>query len=134
MGYRRFKIGCVFAKYDLFKPTIFIQHSINVHFCINLTQFYINFLRPEHQVELYGSRSTPKMLRFQPIPSFSFMLSIVSLMSIDLQHFSNIYSSWNICNFYELGSPIRPITGRPKFPNFGSLLRFLSRILHVLLF
>ena len=43
---------CVFAEYDLFKPSIFIQ---NFYICIiffNLTQFYINFSKQEHQIEL----------------------------------------------------------------------------------
>ena len=52
MGYRRFQIGCVFAEYDPFKPTIFIQHFIYIDFRINLTHFYINFSRQEHQIEL----------------------------------------------------------------------------------
>ena len=44
LEYRRFQIGCVFAEHDRFKPTIFIQNIIYIDFCINLTQFYINFL------------------------------------------------------------------------------------------
>ena len=43
-GYRRFQIGCVFAEYNLFKPTIFKQNFIYIIFCKNLTQFKINFL------------------------------------------------------------------------------------------
>ena len=52
LGYRRFQICCVFAEYDLLKPTIFIQNIIYIDFRINLTQFYINFSRQEHQIEL----------------------------------------------------------------------------------
>ena len=43
---------CIFAEYDPFKTTIIIQHFIKIDFCINLTQFYINFSRQEHQIEL----------------------------------------------------------------------------------
>ena len=43
-----FYIGCVFAEYDLFKPTIFIQNCIYMNLSIILTQFYINFSRQEH--------------------------------------------------------------------------------------
>ena len=42
-GLSRFPIGCVFAEYDLFKPTTFIQNIININICINLTPFNINF-------------------------------------------------------------------------------------------
>ena len=31
LGYLRFQIGCVFAKYDLFKPTISIQNYIYIY-------------------------------------------------------------------------------------------------------
>ena len=49
--YNHFQIGCVFAKYDLFKPITFIQNCIYIYmnFRINLTKFYINFLRQEHK-------------------------------------------------------------------------------------
>ena len=72
------KSGCVFAEYYLFKPTIFIQNFIYIHFRIILTQFYINFSRQEHQIELLWvlSRSISKMLRFQPIPLFNFSFTV----------------------------------------------------------
>ena len=45
----RFQIGCVFVEYDLYNiSTTFIQNYIYMHFRINLTQFYINFSRQEH--------------------------------------------------------------------------------------
>ena len=50
----------VFAKYDLFKPTIFIQNLAYDDFCINLTKFFINFSRQKHQIERARSRSSPK--------------------------------------------------------------------------
>ena len=35
-----------------------------MNFCINLTQFYINFSRQKHQIELlWVDQSTPEMLR-----------------------------------------------------------------------
>ena len=52
--YRRFQNGCVFVEYDLFNDTIFIQNCIYIHFRINLslTEFYIKFLRQEHQIDV----------------------------------------------------------------------------------
>ena len=50
MGYNRFQIGCVFAEYDLFKPTTFIQNCIYMNFRIISTQFYIDFSRQEHHI------------------------------------------------------------------------------------
>ena len=45
MGYSRFKIGCVFIEYDMFKPTTFIQNSIYMNFRMNLTlHFFCRFL------------------------------------------------------------------------------------------
>ena len=38
LGYLRFQISCIFAEYDLFKSTIFIQNFICMNFRINLTQ------------------------------------------------------------------------------------------------
>ena len=78
MRYRLFQICCVIAEYDLIKTKIFIQHFIYMNFRTNLTQFYINFSRQEHQIEStlnYGSRSTSKMLWFQPIPLLFFLYS-----------------------------------------------------------
>ena len=70
-----FQIGCVFAEYDQFKPTISIQNCIFWNFCINVTQFYINFSRQEHQIyNFHGLRSRAKVISFQPIPSFIFPL------------------------------------------------------------
>jgi len=45
LEYYRFQIGCLFAEFDLFKPTSFIQNCININFRINLTKLYINFSR-----------------------------------------------------------------------------------------
>ena len=52
MGYNRFQIGCVFVENDLFKPATFVQNSIGMNFGINLIQFYINFSRQEHQIDV----------------------------------------------------------------------------------
>ena len=52
LGYRCFQIACIFVEYDSFKPTIFIQNFKYIDFCINLTQFHINFSRQEYQIEL----------------------------------------------------------------------------------
>ena len=47
VGCCRFQIGCVFVEYDLFNTTTY-QNCICMNFCINITQFYINFSRQEH--------------------------------------------------------------------------------------
>ena len=49
LGYLRFQISCIFAEYDLFKPTVSIQKCTYMNFRI-LTQFYINFSRQDHQI------------------------------------------------------------------------------------
>jgi len=49
-GISSFQIGCLFAEYDRFKPTTFIQNCIYINFRIDLTQFYISFSRQEHQI------------------------------------------------------------------------------------
>jgi len=52
LGYRCFQIGWVFVEYDLFNTTSLIKNLTYIHFGIILTQFYINFSRQEHQIEL----------------------------------------------------------------------------------
>ena len=52
MGYSCLQIGCVFGEYDPFKLTILIQNFMYIDFRTILTQFYINFSRQEHQIEL----------------------------------------------------------------------------------
>ena len=49
-----FHICSLFVEYDLFKTLIQIAHEIYIYmsFGITLTQFYINFLRQKHQIEL----------------------------------------------------------------------------------
>jgi len=51
-GTTRFQIGCVFAEYDLFKPTTYKQNCIYMNFRIILTQFDINFSRQDHQIDV----------------------------------------------------------------------------------
>ena len=63
-----FQIGCVFAKYDPIKPTIFIQiftHRFSYKFDTVLHQFLETETSDRTRMR---SRSTPEMLRFQPIP------------------------------------------------------------------
>ena len=69
MGYRRFQIDFVFVEFDLFNATTFIQNCIFMNFRINLTQFYINFSKQEHQIEL-----SLVAISFQPIPPLIFPL------------------------------------------------------------
>ena len=52
MRYSRFQIGCVIVEYDLFNATTFIQNLTDVLFGIILTQFYVNFSRKEHQINV----------------------------------------------------------------------------------
>jgi len=47
--YSRFQIGCVIDEYDLFNTTTFIQ---NARIGIILTQFYVNFSRQEHKIDV----------------------------------------------------------------------------------
>ena len=59
MGNRRFQIGLVFVEYNLFNTTTCIQNCIYMNFRINLTQFYINFSRQEHQIDSQVLSYTP---------------------------------------------------------------------------
>ena len=61
-GYHRFHIGCIFAEYDLSKPTT--QNCIYMNFRIILSQFLYQFLKT----------GTPEILRFHSIPSLIFPL------------------------------------------------------------
>ena len=38
--------------FSILKPTTYIQNCIYMNFRINLTQFYINFSRQEHQIDV----------------------------------------------------------------------------------
>ncbi len=40
------------SEYDQFKPTTFIQNCMYINFRIYLTQFYINFSRQEHPIDV----------------------------------------------------------------------------------
>ena len=52
VGYSHFQIGCVFVEYNLYNSTNLIQNIIYTRFGITLTQFYINFSRQEHQIDV----------------------------------------------------------------------------------
>ena len=52
MRYSRFQIGCVIVEYDLFNATTFIQNLTDVLFGIILTQFYVNFSKQEHKINV----------------------------------------------------------------------------------
>ncbi len=59
-NYTKIQIGFVFVEYDLFIPTTSIQQYIFMNFRIDLTRFYINFSRQEHQIDvLYVLSYTP---------------------------------------------------------------------------
>ena len=63
------QIGCVFVECDLFYTTTFIKNYI-YEFSYKETQFYINFLRQEHQEHLIG---IIQLLRFS-----GFILHLIS--------------------------------------------------------
>ena len=69
MRYSRFQIGCVIVEYDLFNATTFIQNLTYAFFGIILTQFYVNFSRQEHKIDVLQV-----MLKTYPIPPFIFPL------------------------------------------------------------
>ena len=50
--YSHFQIGCVIDEYDLFNATTFTQNLTYVLFGIILTQFYVNFSRQEHKIDV----------------------------------------------------------------------------------
>ena len=52
MGYNRFEIGCIIVEYDLFDATTFIQNLTFVRFGIISTQFYVNFTRQKHIINV----------------------------------------------------------------------------------
>ena len=45
-------IGCIIVEYDLFNATTFIQNLTFVCFGIISTQFYVNFLRQKHIINV----------------------------------------------------------------------------------
>ena len=59
----------------LFNTTNFIPNLVYARFGVILTQFYVNFSRQEHQIDMsYRYRSKPENLRFHSIPPFIFPL------------------------------------------------------------
>ena len=59
MGYSSFQIGGVIVEYCPLSITTFIRNLTFIRFGIILTEFYINFSRPEHQIDvLYVSFKT----------------------------------------------------------------------------
>ena len=52
MGYSSFQIGCIIVEYGLFNTTTLIPNLIYIRFGIIFTQFYINFSRQEHQIDV----------------------------------------------------------------------------------
>ena len=55
-----------------------------MNFRIILTQFYINFSRQEHQIEVLYVCTTPEILRFNPIPPFIFPLQSLTKESLSI--------------------------------------------------
>ena len=67
MGYSHFQIGCVFAEYDLFKPTTFIQ-LYTYEFSHKFDTVLYQFLETGASDRCLMYHLTPEILRFQPIP------------------------------------------------------------------
>ena len=92
VGYRSFQIGFVFVEYDLLNTTTSIHSCIYMNFRINLTQFYINFLRQKRQIDvLYVSFNAwdSQVLFYTPF-QFSFTVPLNSqrcLLRVDLKEF-----------------------------------------------
>ena len=73
----------VFVEYDLFNITNLIQNLTYIGFGIIFRQFYINFSRQEHQIELlYVSINSRDSHGFRPIPPFIFPLQSHHLIFI----------------------------------------------------
>ena len=51
-GISSFQIGYIFVEYNLWNTPTLIQNCIYMNLRINLVQFYINFSRQEHQIEV----------------------------------------------------------------------------------
>ena len=51
------EIGCIIVEYDLFNTTTFIQNLAYARFGIILTQFYINFSRQEHKIDVLSFKT-----------------------------------------------------------------------------
>ena len=60
----------LFAEYDLFKPTTFIQNFIYIDFRIILTPFYTNFSRQEHHIDVLYVSFNVKDFILYPISFF----------------------------------------------------------------
>ena len=99
MGYCSFQIGCVIVEYGLFNTTNLKQNLIYIRFGIILTQFYINFSRQEHQIDVLYVTFKPRdsqVLVYTPI-HFSFTVPLIEktflshsgLISSFLQIFQN---------------------------------------------
>ena len=94
VGYSSFQIGCVIVEYCLFNTTTLIRNPINIRFGIILTQFYINFSRQEHQIDvLYVTFKTwdSQVSAYTP-----FHLSFTA-PSRQTKKIINSISSWMIC-------------------------------------
>ena len=70
LGYRRFQIGCLFVKYDLFNYESYTKSYIYT-FWYNFDTVLCHFLETGTSD---SCSSTPEILRFQPKPPFIFPL------------------------------------------------------------
>ena len=85
----------------------------NIRFGIILTQFYVNFSRQEHHIDFYRYRSTPEILRFQPMPPFIFSFTVPLIMFIYIIRF--IY----LCKY-----KLRVKTQNNNSPELNKILSF----------
>ena len=75
VGYKRFQISCVFTKYDLFKPTTFIQNLTYVRFRLIWHSFMSISRDRNKRLMSYRYRLKPEILSFYTIPPFIFLYS-----------------------------------------------------------
>ena len=93
LGYHSFQVGCIFAEFDLFNPSIFMQNYIYINSCKFDRNIRYNY---------HGSRSRAKKISFQPTPLSFFHYSPIKLLSFSLSHhpaLSNItinFLKWKI--------------------------------------
>ena len=113
-------VSIIFVEYDLFNTTTFIQNCINKNFRINLTKFYINFLRQEHQIYvLYVSFNVwDSQVSSYTHFYFSFTVPLIKTIYNFNLHFISGYHKLNVfwpvapvsCILYPISCILYPIS------------------------
>ena len=111
LGYRYFQIGCIFVEYDLFNITNLKQNLTYIGFGIIFRQFYINFSRQEHQIELLYVSINSRDSQVSAYTPFHFSFTIPSSHFYYFQPFINgfcILCIWRY--FHEIGMKNQNLT------------------------